>query len=171
MAKKQIIVTATISRNYGPTTVNLSAAEVIEAEKYGDVVKSHQALRSAIRASFDDFEANELPKMPVPQSKGIAGDTKPKGPQWFVAKEMYMSINDGKKYYFVRTANNPKTNKFGAAVYWDRFTGLNEAQFNQECDNDTFKIVFPEGMRVLIEEYKGKPRAIQIAHKDAIGEG
>lgn len=171
MPAKQLTVTASISRNYGPMTVNLSASEVITAEKYGDVVKAHQALRSAIRASFDDFEANELPKMPVAPGKGIEADTKPKGPQWYIAKEMYMSIQDGKKFYHIRTANNPKTNKFGAAVYFDRFKGMTEDEFKSALDPETFKHTLPDGMRVLIEEYKGKQRAIQIAHKDTIGEG
>lgn len=171
MPQKQITVTATLTRNYGPISASYSASEVIMAEIYGDVVKSHAALTKAILATFDDMETHTLPKMRIPDSKGIAGDTKPKGPQWYVAKELYMSVNDGKKYYFVRTTNNPKTNKFGAAVYWDRFTGMTLGDFKQQADDDTMKIVFTEGMRVLIEEFKGKPRAIQIAHKDAIGEG
>lgn len=171
MPQKQITVTATIARNYGPLVVTYTASETIMAEKYGEVMKSHQALTSAIFLSFQDYDSHQIQKMPVAPARGIEADTKPKAPQWYVAKEMYMSVNDGKKYYFVRTTNNPKTNKFGAAVYWDRFTGMTLEDFKQQSDDDTMKIVFTEGMRVLIEEFKGKPRAIQIAHKDAIGEG
>lgn len=168
MPKRQLTIAASVTRNYGPVSVTYSASEEIEAEKYGDVVSLNQSLTAAINASFDDFEANTLPKMRLPSPKGIQNDSKPKA-QWFIAKEMYMTIQDGKKYYFIRTANNPRANKYGAAVYFDRFEGLNKDQFEGQLDRETFKHVFPDGMRVLIEEYNGKPRAIQIAHKDQVG--
>lgn len=171
MAQKQITVTATMSRNYGPVTMTYSASEVIMAERYGDVMKTHQALTGALKLSFAEFETHDLPKLPIPQAKGIEGDTKPQPAKWFIAKEMYMTVNEKGKFFNIRTTNNPPTNKFGAAVYFDRFTGLTKDEFMQGMDDDTMKIVFPEGMRVLIETFKGKPRAIQLAHKDTIGEG
>jgi hypothetical protein len=171
MAQKQITVTATMSRNYGPVTMTYSASEVIQAVKHGDAIKAHHALTQVLKASFEQFDTHDLPKLPIPQAKGIEGDTKPKPAQWFIAKEMYMTMNEKGRFFNIRTTNNPLTNKFGAAVYFDRFTGMTKDEFMQGADPDTIKIVFPEGMRVLIETYKGKPRAIQLAHKDTIGEG
>lgn len=171
MAQKSVEVTATMSRNYGPLTMTYTVSTVIQANTHGDVMKEHQSLTQALKLSFAEFETHDLPKLPVPQAKGIAGDTKPEPARWYVAKEMYMTMNEKGKFFNIRTTNCPLANKYGAAVYFDRFTGMTKDEFMQAADPDTMKIVFQEGMRVLIEIYQGKPRAIQLAHKDTIGEG
>lgn len=169
MAKK-LTGTVRMSRNYGPQTVEFSLTWSEEVKNGADILTLNNSCIEALHLQIHDFEAQHLPRLPIPQSKGLPEASKPKGAQWYVASEMYMVASEKGRFYYIRPGNAPQWKKFGAAVYFDRFKGLTEPEA-KELLGDELKHKFPDGMRVLIEEYKGKPRAIQLAHKDNIGEG
>lgn len=168
----EVRINTRIVRNYGAYSIEFEISREIEAETRGHIYEEYNKQIDVLEAQIVDFEANRLPRLPVPQNtRSIANDLKGgQGPKWYPARDMTMSVKDGKAFFYIRPNDCPQYAKFGAAVYFDRFKGLTEKEA-RDMMGQGFSHTFDDGMMVLIEVYQGKPKAIQIAHKDTIGEG
>lgn len=166
----QVKVTARISRNYGPVTVAFEISQDVEATTVGDIIKANDSSIKALNQQFAEYETEYLPKLPIPQNN-MKMDGKPEAAKWYVATSLHKTMQNGKPYWTIKIGNEPKWAKFGAALYFDRMKGLTEDEAKGLLDPDTWSHKFIDGMRVLVEVYQGKPRAIQLAMKDTIGEG
>lgn len=161
----------TVTRHYGAVSVGFAVKRVVTVSRASDLLRENNKLLDIIDMQIEDFERSRLPNLPVPATSGknIANDMKgaPK-PEWYPAKELYFTVQNKKKYWFIKPSQG-KWAKFGGAVYWDRMKGLTESEAKDMVDPDTFAHVFGDNIMVLIEIFQGKPRAIALAHKDTIG--
>jgi hypothetical protein len=165
----QIVVKATISRNYGPFSVSFGIEREVEVTNGGDILTQYNLLCDVIEAQIHDYEVNRLPKMPAAPSKGIEADSKPQPAKWYPASKLLLNVSKGKKMYNIIPGNLPKYSQYGVPVYFDSQSDLDEAAAKHMLAGE-FSVSFPAGMMVLIDESKGKPRVLGLKHKDQIGE-
>ena len=167
----EVKLSVTVTRHYGAVSVGFEISGTFMVKTRSDVMRENNRMLDTLDIQIEDYERTRLPNLPVPQTSGknIANDMKgAPSPKWFPAKELYFTVKDKKKYWYVRPTEGNWT-KFGAAVYWDRMNGLTEAEAKDMIDPETFSHTFGENIMVLIEIFQGKPRAIAIAHRDTIG--